>query len=304
VKTRISLAVALATCALVAPTAAHADSTASVVDDINQAVSAQPAAATSPIDGDQHVTIPSTGDQRIRLTTVDTSVSIALPADGEGDEHGQTTVFDGSGQDAQIAAQPTLDGVRALVHIDGPSAPERYSFTIGGDVKKLYVLSDGSVAATDADGSALGVLAAPWATDANGTAVPTHYEVDGTTLTQVVEHKDGSYSYGITADPHWGWVHYSRALSKTETLNVIRFANNSRNATAVIGAAFGAVSGPGGIVLAHALTAFGFGQFASNLSDALARSNNRGTQIDAGLRCASVPFLPDPCWPEIWTRPR
>ncbi|MCP9490345.1 MAG: hypothetical protein MSC31_10790 [Solirubrobacteraceae bacterium MAG38_C4-C5] len=33
--------------------------------------------------------------------------------------------------------------------------------------------------------------------------MPTHYEVDGTTLTQVINHRDGAYEYGVTADPFW-----------------------------------------------------------------------------------------------------
>jgi hypothetical protein len=43
---------------------------------------------------------------------------------------------------------------------------------------------------------------AAWVQDASGVAVPTHYSVDGNTLTQVVEHKDlDNVSYPIVADP-------------------------------------------------------------------------------------------------------
>lgn len=45
--------------------------------------------------------------------------------------------------------------------------------------------------------------AAPWAYDANSKTVPTHYEVNGTKLTQIIEHKNGGFAYGITADPFW-----------------------------------------------------------------------------------------------------
>lgn len=47
----------------------------------------------------------------------------------------------------------------------------------------------------------LGRIAAPWARDATGRAVPTRYEIRGSTLVQVVEHRGGNVSYPVVADP-------------------------------------------------------------------------------------------------------
>jgi len=47
-------------------------------------------------------------------------------------------------------------------------------------------------------------IGAAWAVDANGEAVATHYEIDGTTLTQVVD-TDGQTAYPVVADPAWYW---------------------------------------------------------------------------------------------------
>jgi len=44
-------------------------------------------------------------------------------------------------------------------------------------------------------------IAAPWARDASGRDVPTFYQIDGTTLVLLVEHRGGDWAYGITADP-------------------------------------------------------------------------------------------------------
>ena len=44
-----------------------------------------------------------------------------------------------------------------------------------------------------------------WAFDAAGRPVPTWYEWDGESLTQIVEHRAGGYAYPIVADPCWGW---------------------------------------------------------------------------------------------------
>jgi len=62
---------------------------------------------------------------------------------------------------------------------------------------------DGSVLASRADGTAIGRVAKPWARDANGAEVPTHFEIAGTTLTQIIDHRSGPYAYPIVADPFW-----------------------------------------------------------------------------------------------------
>lgn len=51
------------------------------------------------------------------------------------------------------------------------------------------------------------VVSSPWAKDTNGTNVPTWFETDGFSLTQVIDHKSGNFVYPITADPSfWGFV--------------------------------------------------------------------------------------------------
>lgn len=82
-------------------------------------------------------------------------------------------------------------------------APERYPFPISGDAASLEPTGDGSVIAYNAEGDPIATLAPAWAVDANGLNVPTHYELDGTTVIQVVEHRGSGYAYGITADPWW-----------------------------------------------------------------------------------------------------
>lgn len=49
------------------------------------------------------------------------------------------------------------------------------------------------------------VIAAPWAVDANGAPVETSYELEGTTLTQVVD-IDDSTAFPVTADPSLAFV--------------------------------------------------------------------------------------------------
>jgi hypothetical protein len=94
-------------------------------------------------------------------------------------------------------------GTRALINVDGPSAPQRYGFALSGNVARLKLNRDGSVAAYDSAGTMIGGFAAPWARDAAGQPVPTRFEVKGTSLVQVIEHRSRTFQYGVTADPFW-----------------------------------------------------------------------------------------------------
>lgn len=50
----------------------------------------------------------------------------------------------------------------------------------------------------------IATIVAPWAVDAQGFALSTHYKVDGSTVTQVVETNEAT-TFPVTADPSWVW---------------------------------------------------------------------------------------------------
>jgi len=108
------------------------------------------------------------------------------------------------GGDYGITNQASASGERMLINIAELTAPTAYSFNVTG-ADLIISLPDGSLAlldvAADDQVSLVGTIAAPWAHDATGAPVPTHFEVSGTTVTQVVEHRSGQYVYAITADP-------------------------------------------------------------------------------------------------------
>jgi len=137
----------------------------------------------------------------------DSLVTVSTPSDGPGTPAGRTTVLEGVGGNNMVSVQPIADGLRAAIDIDSAAAPEAYRFQIGGDVATLGLNADGSVSMFDARGDQIALVAAPWAIDASGRPVPTHYAIEGTTLIQVVRHREGDYTYGIVADPtivnHW-----------------------------------------------------------------------------------------------------
>lgn len=50
----------------------------------------------------------------------------------------------------------------------------------------------------------IATIDAPWAVDANGNQVPTHYDINGSTLTQVIQ-PDSNTAFPVTADPSAKW---------------------------------------------------------------------------------------------------
>lgn len=153
------------------------------------------------------MSIPASGGGDITVATEAGEGSLRVPASGEAKTAiDGTKVFNGTAKDSAVAIQTTNGGVRVALDIKSADAPESYDFVFGGDISKLTLNADGSVTAGNKGGEPTGEIAAPWAYDANGKPVPTHYKIDGTTLTQVIEHKAGNYVYEITADPSWWWA--------------------------------------------------------------------------------------------------
>lgn len=138
----------------------------------------------------------------IGLPNADDSANAKKLSDG-------TIVYPGSNGSAN-AVIPTEQGVQMLTTISNINAPTRYSYPIdvpnGG---KVMLNEDGSGSAfvVDGNGAPVLVIATPWAKDANNDTVPTWFETDGITLTQVIEHTSGNYAYPVVADPSfWGFV--------------------------------------------------------------------------------------------------
>lgn len=118
------------------------------------------------------------------------------------------------------AVIPTNDGVQVLTTIANSDAPTRYDYNVsvpeGGSVEKL---DEGYAQIIDSTGKTAFYISLPWAKDANGSAVPTHFEVEGTKLIQVVDHDSKSFKYPVVADPrfYYSWGTYTIKFNSTET---------------------------------------------------------------------------------------
>lgn len=142
------------------------------------------------------------------------------------------------GGQEQLLAQSLPNGAtRVQTVINDPTDAHEFEYGAAGFTP--HVNSDGSATFINQDGINVPVDA-PWAIDAAGEAVPTHYKVSNDELIQVVV-PSASTQYPIVADPTWRWdsAAWGATLTRSETRGITNY-------TAAVGtcALVGARSGP------------------------------------------------------------
>lgn len=226
----------LAVIAGMAPTAANADSTTSVAtaDAVVGAVAAaadqvgEPGSETNSL-----LSIPLTGAGQVELGSNGDSIAFGLPpVTGSADIVDGVSVFEGADEGTHITVEPLATGSRTSVVISASDAPTTYPFTFDDDVS-LAPNSDGSIDVRGADGQVVGEIAAAWAVDSVGNSVPTHYEVDGNVVVQVVDHTSADLVYPVVADPTLHWWGIEWLLSKSQTDKLILYMNTGVGAAGV-----------------------------------------------------------------------
>lgn len=197
------------------PSAVEASATANAAagsSAMTQEVSAE--GTTAEVDGGG-AEISTDPTQGVMVTdSTGTVVSLGVPGDrADGTVVAGNVVYPDVATDASVVARAVQDGAQALIVIDGPEAPSRFEFPVqvDGEDAVLRTPGDSSIEVLDAESD--GIIATidpPWATDASGRRVPTHYEVRGSSIVQVVDHAGARYP--VTADPKvsLGWSIYVR----------------------------------------------------------------------------------------------
>ncbi|MCB2412183.1 hypothetical protein LGT39_04875 [Demequina sp. TTPB684] len=153
------------------------------------------------------------------------AIEVTLPfadAADEGEIVDGALVYDNNNGSTTTPLVHDDGSVQILTTIADSTAPTDYEYDLTlGQGSSLSIAPDGGVVVKDSEGAVVGVVEKPWAFDATGSPVSTHYVVDGDTLVQVVAH-DSSTIYPVVADPSisFGWaiyVKYSKADVKTVT---------------------------------------------------------------------------------------
>lgn len=127
-----------------------------------------------------------------------------------------------------LAIQTFEDGARIHTVLANASAPTSFAYPVsvpsGGNIEDL---GGGMLSINDSAGEAIGYVNSPWARDANGTAVPTRFEIVGSSVIQHVDHRSSNFTYPVVADPFlgkslvksakWSWRNNQWTLKVTPT---------------------------------------------------------------------------------------
>lgn len=192
---------------------ARADDVVDVLQDVvdvspvgGDSVRMTPDGVQASVDGLQ-IAVPEDPDRGIVVGVGASAVTIGLPFAAEADSAVDTrvpgvAVYDNNNSSVTVPVIRNDGSVQISTVIENSSAPHEYSYVVSmpGDLT-LVKGASGDVFATPEGSSIPAVyIAPPWAKDANGNPVATHYEVAGATLTQVVDFTEET-AFPVVADP-------------------------------------------------------------------------------------------------------
>lgn len=157
--------------------------------------------------GDRTVSIREDPDGLLSVEMPEEALGITLPVEhsGKRDSRGgsETTSWeDSDGVTFTPLVTPEGD-VQINTIIPDADAPQRYAYDLSIPDYSSVEDTGGALLFLDADGNMIAGLAPAWAVDAAGQSIPTHFEVDGKTVTQVVEFTEDA-QFPIVADPFLG----------------------------------------------------------------------------------------------------
>jgi hypothetical protein len=170
------------------------------------AVATQGAAvAADPLDG-LEVTLPSDQSPQASAGAENGSTVTIEPAAATQDvtRVGDKTVTALDSPASSVVTESVADGVRNVIVVNGPDAPTSYDFLLGLPEGVNARLADNGAVLLELQGEegaslTVGSIEVPWAKDANGASIPTHFELNGDVLTQIVDHQGAAYP--VSADP-------------------------------------------------------------------------------------------------------
>ncbi|WP_431247150.1 hypothetical protein [Leifsonia xyli] len=232
-----------------------ADAVASAKTDADTAVE-----VTVPAGG--AVEVPKDPTDGVQVTTPGDApnVTIGLPfadqaTDAAASPKAGVVVFDNHNGSSTVPVTRADGGVQISTVIEGANAPTRYDYpiTVRGE-QSVHLLDDGAAYVGTEDGDAISAhIPAPWAKDANGDPVATHFEVSGDVLTQVVDFNPET-AFPVVADPqfawYWGLPGVKTTRAETRQLMGIGAGPTGPGGAAKACGALLKVAGPAGIAAA------------------------------------------------------
>ena len=157
------------------------------------------------------VEVPTDPSDQVTLTspTIEGTIAVTLPFSDEADDAVAETAgvvsYDNDNGTVTAPVVKSDGGIQITTIIREPDAPTRFDYDVSLPSESSMVLDeDGIVQILDSSGEMQAGFAPAWAKDASGRDVPTHYEVSGDRLAQVVDHDVPGVQYPVVADPFLG----------------------------------------------------------------------------------------------------
>jgi hypothetical protein len=214
-------------------------------------------------------------------------VSIGLPSETMTEEvefaSDGTAVYEGIANSADVTVQVLDNGLRFTTVIADDSQSDTFTYPIGGDTTPVVNL-DGSVSllkpfsATDPETGqevtgavVVAEVAVPWAIDAEGDHVATHFEVSDGVITQVVEHGQAGVVFPVVADPQITLLNAFQARvrwNRAETATIATLGWGATGLTAICISVGVSIGGPaaGAAFGAQCLLVSGSGVYTAGLA--------------------------------------
>lgn len=183
------------------------------------------------------VLIPLGATDGVSIGDVNGTVDVELAASEEAPELSETSsgllAYDNNDGSYTVPIPGKHGDLQLNTVISSASAPTQYTYELDLPPDVQVESANGSFVFLDHNGSVILLVAPPWAADATGKAVPTRYELEGATLTQVVEHSP-EFSYPIVADP-WMGIQLFRSWKQRELSVQLLFPGRDWNVTPWVG---------------------------------------------------------------------
>lgn len=191
-----------------------------VLENVSSATRLTSDGAVQATEGDVQVTVPAESGTPLQVG----DVGVALPfsdaeAEAEVLEPG-VVAFDNGNGTTTVPVVKNDGSVQVTTIIASAAAPQEFSYGLSlPDDAAISIGDSGVVLVTSGDALVLGV-APPWAVDAAGAEVPTHYDLRGNTLVQVVDHTSASFQYPVVADPWLGAALFGPVSQNSSTQKI------------------------------------------------------------------------------------
>jgi len=148
------------------------------------------------------------------------AITPRLHGKGKSANSGTTALLSDSLTSLKVAVQPLRGGVRLLSVLKNSTTPTTTTYDLRVPAGAVIEHDNLGGVVVREMGKTTSRFSIPWATDAAGRSLPTHYTLNGNALTQVVDTRGATFP--VVADPQWIWdfAQTGYHFNKAETANL------------------------------------------------------------------------------------